>query len=524
MPLSLKIPALEDNPLISAETRSQKITQFIQALPLANPLEAASRLLEEMQILNRQKVAPDSRVKALEIYRPALIGITESLTAQFWNAPLPLAAPAKKHASAAEALWLELGYGYKLALIDQQSKLFSLGGSKSNALGIVRAMEAMSQLAMVYYQTYSTLPSSVWGDLHQLYLLAIRESLQNIEISTDVIHKKTASANLIYKQALLMSLADPQHLAPNDIRLVDDYIRRNADRSQLQGLGLPANPAGIFLINLDSENPPIPYVKNKEEVDASSDILFITMDLARLVHKHMQSLQAGEPINNGELPENATDPRYLDILTYLIKHWGATPKRVFNRSRKSDGVELGIGMAATHYFIGGENYYAGPSDPYDLTEITSKATSNQAFKASRWQVLNISAGGMALRKFPNAEVNVRVGELLSVKNGAADHWSVGVLRWANHNEQQQLDVGAQLIAPEAHAAGARIVNQTKFEPVLLLPGLTALKQAPSIVAACGTYSPARVMELDEAGKITRVMITRLVERTGSFERFNFSYL
>lgn len=523
MALSLKIPALEDKPLISAETRTYKITQFIQALPATKPLETASLLLEEMQVLNRQKVAPDSRVKALEVYRPALTNITENLTAQFWNAPLPLSANAKKYAAAAESLWLELGYGYKLALIDQQSKLFSLSSSKFNALVVTRALEAISQLAMVYYHTYSTLPSSVWGDLHQLYLFAVQQSLQDIEVSTDGVHKQSASASLTYKQALLMSLADPQHLAPNDIRLVADYIKRNAGRTQLQGLGLPANPAGIFLINLDSENPPIPYVKNKEEVNASTDILFITVDLARLVHKHIQSLQAGEPVNTAELPENATDPRYQDILTYLIKHWGTTPKRVFNRSRKSDGVQLGIGIAATHYFISGENYYVGPSDPYDLTEITTKATGNRAHKASSWQVLNISAGGMALRKLPNAEVNVRVGELLSVKNGAADNWSVGVLRWLNNNEQQ-LDVGAQLIAPEAQAAGARIVNQSRFEPVLILPGLDALKQAPSMVAACGTYGPARVLELEEDGKISRIMITRLVERTGSFERFNFSYL
>ncbi|HEY8118728.1 MAG TPA: hypothetical protein VIE91_05765, partial [Methylophilaceae bacterium] len=384
MPLSLKIPALEDNPLIFAETRSQKVTQFVNALPAANPLEAASRLLEEMQILNRQKVAPDSRVKALEIYRPALSNIAENLTAQFWNATLPLQPPAKKYAAAAESLWLELGYGYKLALTDQQSKLFSLSSSKSNALVVTRAMEAMSQLAMVYYHTYSTLPGSLWGDMHQLYLLAVQQSLQDIEVSTDAIHKQSTSVSLIYKQALLMSLADPQHLAPNDIRLVADYIRRNAHLTQLQGLGLPANPAGIFLINLDSENPPIPYVKNKEEVDANSNILFITMELARLVHKHLQGLQAGDPINTSELPENATDPRYPDILTYLIKHWGTTPKRVFNRSRKSDGVELGIGIAATHYFINGENYYAGPADPYDLTELTSKATNKQTFQPSRW--------------------------------------------------------------------------------------------------------------------------------------------
>ncbi len=120
---------------------------------------------------------------------------------------------------------------------------------------------------------------------------------------------------------------------------------------------------------------------------------------------------------------------------------------------------------------------------------------------------------MALRKFPDAEGNVRVGDLLSVKNSGESHWSVGVLRWISNSEQQYLDIGTQLIAPEAKAAGARAPNQKQFEPVLLLPELPAIKQAGSVVSGCGMYSLARVLELDEHGKISHIMLTRLVERT-----------
>ena len=527
MPLSLKIPALVDKPLILAERRPQKITQFINSLPISNPLEAASVLLEEMQILNRQKVTPDIRVKTLEIYRPALINITEMLAAQYCNAPLPLPQLAKKYAGAAESLWLELGYGYKLALVDQQNKLFSLGGTKSTSLVVQRAIEAMSQLAMVYYQTYVTTPGSVWSDLHQLYLYAVQQSLQDIEVATGTGPNNTTTVDLTYKQALLMILADPQHLAPNDIKQVADYIVRHAQHTQLQGLSQLKNPAGIFLVSLDTDKPPIPYIKNAEQTDTGSDILFITIDLARLVHKHLQMLQSGNPQSNSGLPENATDPRYQDMLTYLIKHWGASPKRIFNRSRKTHSVELGIGIATAHYFVNGEQPYVAPVEANDVAEISATSHtldfSQQKFKSSRWQVLNISAGGMALRKFPQSEGNIRVGELPSVKDSGASHWSVGVVRWANNNDHQ-LEIGTQLIAPNAKTAGARASHQNKFEPVLILAAVPALKQPASIIAACGMYSPARMLDLDEAGKISRIMVTKLVERTSSFERFQYSHL
>ncbi len=527
MPLSLKIPALVDKPLILAERRPQKITQFINKLPISNPLEAASVLLEEMQILNRQKVTPDIRVKTLEIYRPALTNLAEMLTVQYCNATLPLPQLAKKYAGAAQSLWLELSYGYKLALVDQQNKLFSLGGAKSTSLVVQRAIEAMSQLAMVYYQTYVPTPGSIWGDLHQLYFYAAQQSLQDIEVPTGTDLNQTTTVDSSYKQALLMALADPQHLTPNDIKQVADYIARHAQHTQILGLGLLENPAGIFLISLDTDKSPIPYIKNAEQTDAGNDVLFITVDLARLVHKHLQMLQSGTLPGNGSLPENATDPRYQDMLTYLIKHWGVSPQRIFNRSRKTNTVELGIGITTAHYFVNGEQPYVAPAEANDTTEISACSSpapdfSPQKFKPSRWQVLNISAGGMALRKFPQAKGNIRVGELLSVKDNGASHWSVGVLRWVNN--EHQLEIGAELIAPAAIAAGARASHQNKFEPVLILAGVPTLKQPASIIAACGMYSPARVLDLDEGGKISCVMVTKPIERTSSFERFQYSHL
>jgi hypothetical protein len=525
MPLSLKIPALSEKPLLTAETRSQKLFEFLEKLPIANPKQAASMLLDEMEILNRQKVAPDARVRALEIYRPSLIRVAEMLATHYSAATLPLPAQAKEYAAAAESLWLELGYGYKLALVDQQGKLFTLGGNKANALILQRAIESLGKLAMVYYQTYVTPPGSLWQDLHQLYMHAVQESLLEVEIEKDN-HLKT-TVNLTYKQVLLMSLADPQHLPANDIQLVADYIERHAQYTDLQGLGVLENPAGVFIVRLDSEKPPIPYIKNAKETDPKNDILLITVNLARLIHKHLKLLQSGEVPSKHGLPENAADPRYLDMLTYLIKHWGIAPKRVFSRSRKNDAVELAAGVATAHYFINGQKPYQEPESFSNVTEITSHAAAgankNKQFKASRWQALNISAGGMALRKFPVSDASIRVGEILGVKSTTDDVWSLAILRWAS-NDDQQLEVGTQLIAPSAEAIAIKLPKHDAFEPALLLPEIPALKQPASIVANCGSYGPARVLELHQDNKILKVLLTKLIDRTGSFERFHFSYL
>jgi|GEM_PF-2827480 hypothetical protein len=71
MPLNLKLPQIDNHPILLAETRSAKIESFISGLPFGDPIRATTDLIEELQSLNSQKVAYTNRLNALELYRPA---------------------------------------------------------------------------------------------------------------------------------------------------------------------------------------------------------------------------------------------------------------------------------------------------------------------------------------------------------------------------------------------------------------------------------------------------------------------
>lgn len=529
MALKLNVPALEEKPLVLAQTQTSKVTEFVTSLPVAQPLVAATTLLDELEILNRQKVSTDIRYKILEIYRPSAINICESLAAEYSSAAIPLSEEGRKSAELAQKIWLEFSYGYKLALLDEKSQLFSLSGKKYTAQCIFSAIDALNKLMMVYYHSYFNVPSNVWSDLHQLYLYAAEQNIHQLELDSNNAFVKASTIDLAYKQVLLMSLADPRHLNNHDINLVSDYIARHAHLSQIQGLANFDNPSGIFLVSLNKDKPPIPYIKNASPTDAQSDILFITIDLARTIHQHILMLQTKVPTNKDELPENAADPRYLDLLVYLIKHWAASPKRIFGRKNKNNFSELAAGINAAHYYINGEQAYQQPANAGLVTDISQMAHASQENMVSkktpslsRWQLINISAGGLALRLLPNSQTTVRIGDLACIRNTNEPKWAIGIIRWANNSDQQVLDVGAELVAPEAFPVGIKSPNRSQFEQALILPAINALKQSSSLVASYGTYSPARVLELDENGTISRVLVTKLIERTANFERFQFS--
>ena len=125
MPITLKLPTIDDNPILLAETRPNKINEFIQNLPYGDPISAASDLVEELQILNSQKVAFTNRLNALESYRPAAIQVYQNLIPHFSNASIPISKNDLAFAAAAEHLWQEFASGYKLALVDLQNKILN---------------------------------------------------------------------------------------------------------------------------------------------------------------------------------------------------------------------------------------------------------------------------------------------------------------------------------------------------------------------------------------------------------------
>lgn len=535
MSLSLNVPEVSSKPLLIAETRSHKISEFIARIRSTTLIESAGVLFEEMEILNRQKVSAEDRLRALDAYRPTVIELCRQLADHYCSSPLPLHQQAKSHASAAEALWLELSYGYKLALIDNQKKFFSTKGDKHTAVIVLYAMEALRELAMLYHQTYFALPASMWSDLNQMYLYAAQQSLHQLDLSTD--ETTPSSISLSYKKIVLMALSDPHRLSNKDIKRVADYLERHAGHARLQGLGLIDNPAGIFFIELHSDKPPVSYSKNKKEGDAKQDILLVTVELARLLHKHIMEIKAlpqhsANGAHAGDVSgiaaltaetaaEDLRDPLYLDLLTYLIKHWSESPRRIFDRTRKNESMEIGIGISAAHTLY---QDTANGSTAADTVTAAGISYQDAKVSASRWVVLNFSAGGVALRKPPNIKENLRIGSLISMRESSGKHWSVGVVRWAANNHDHQIDIGTQLIAPAAKAVALRKHSSDDFQKALVLPGITVLKQSMSIIAPGGTYSPAGQLEIEEAGKLSRIVITKLLERTASFEQFNFSYL
>ena len=524
MSISLKLPNLDTNPILLAETRAHKISEFIQKLPFGDPITAATDLIDELQILNSQKVAFTNRYNTLEQYRPTAIQIYQDLMPHFNNASLPLSKNEQSFADAAVQLWQEFALGYKFALVDLQNKILNINNSKTTAQVVHRAIHAFKEIALVNHLNYRNPPASLWGELHQLYFCALQQGAEKLAVTDQLAQNNVSSVSLVYTQVLLMALADPQHLANSDIVKTDIYLSNIAEHAELRPLGLIENPTGVFLVGLDGDKPPVPFTKNKDIPNGDTDILLLTVNLARQIHHHLAALQKGIIPNDGYLPGYALESHYEDLLSRLMKNFGKSQHRVFSRTKKSDGIELGIGLMVAHHLIQeGTIHQNSLHQGATHQAATQPSISNAAvsIKPSRWQVLNVSAGGFALRKFSSSQASISIGDVVAMKNSKNKLWELAILRWANTNEMNQLDIGLELISPTASAISVHFVNSAIQGEALLLPEIIGLKQPASLVVARGFCKLDDTLNIVDNTKTNKIQVNKLVERTSRFERFQY---
>lgn len=503
MAIALHLPVLKDNPAIVAETRPQKLAPFLENLQAQSIQVGSSSLQRQLVELNRQKVAPNNRIQALDLYRPVVMRLAEILAEKYTNATLPLDGQVKAAANMVESLWLELGFGYKLAFVDLQNQLIK--SNKTAAHCIQSAMQAINEYTLTHYQTYNTPPNHVWSDMHQLYFCAVQLGIQNGSETKVAKNKNQAIAPSIentYKQAMLIFLADTQRLSPKNIRYTAEILAAHLNKARISAVAPLDSPAASFIIHLQSNEPPIAYNKQQAFPDPATDILLLTIDLVKALHLQLNRLQ------NNQLASEGRDNE-MDLLTHLIKHWGIPPKRVFRRLAKNGDLELVTGISAIHLSA-------------NLTSAFNNET--KPLLPSRWQILNISATGIALRRHPTAEKNIQIGSLIAIKTKAEKHWSLGVVRWANCGARDKLDIGVQLIAPQIKSASARIDKRDYDEPVLTVPPMAANKVGASIIVPRGSFEAARRVALNIGNETNYAIMTKCVERTHLFEQIQYDLI
>ncbi len=556
MDLNLIVPEMDAENMTLVETKPAKAEQWLSGLPLLNPVETSYQIYSALVALNRMELDDKTRLKLLEVYREPVARLCTELKGDYIGLPLPLPDKGQQAAQRARALQIEMAFGYKRLVINTMESLKgrpSTRAMSSLAILLQRAIRYLSETLVKSYQYYAKPPDNTWREIHQLAELAEAYGVFDTAVD-DALNRTTpqSSAGHVYKQALLVDFSDPYHLPVRLVELIQHYLNRWASLAKLG----PATPSPAkncqFLIDLHNDRAGEVMFPTEATFSEQQYRMLNTLDLAKMIHAHLTTLQKGEKPETEGLHEDFFDsPTILEMLKRLLNAWGVIPKRSFNRTAKQ-GVhaDVAIGIRAiNHWLNGGRDFilsseFVGPmpqqrarlggkfvdTTEIDLSEMETNTESQtveidpELIYAS-WDIQDESAGGLAIAKDGVKHQQARVGDLIAVRSSDEGFWEVSSIRWVKSSETGTLSIGMKRISPVAKSVMLKLVDadqtETDFMPAIRVPELGALKQKQGLLTYKGIFKPGRELFFDDGFRLVKAMVTNLKESTSVFEHFEY---
>jgi hypothetical protein len=498
MPLHLSLPQAGTHDASPYQRTPEDIADWLASLPAAQPFEAARAMTDALRALNATRVRITLRQDITELMRAAAERLVPQFHDALASATVPLSSDSRSAAGVADELLTELAYSYKLLLVEQSRRLFGFASSGRALLPVMRAMEVLARRLEVGYRTYATNAKGIWSELHELYQFGLRRGL-----ATRSLDGSAATPLSVYRNALLLAYAEPLKLMQGDLDRVVRWIDTFGDRATLGPSQQNRGAQGLFLVKAQRDVPGYALSKRHHPVPQPNDLVLNTLPLAELLLDQVARLAANETPESLGLPD--AGDAFRDLMGRLIKHWGAVPNRRFTRLRTHARVEIRVGIRG-------------------IWEFLDKGVASRA-SGGEWMVTNESPRGFALMHVSGPIDAIRVGEVIGLRTRDSETCHVCVVRWVLSDNPEHLELGLEELAPTARPVSIRSshdTTQTQGEPVLLLPEVPSLNQAPALLAPLVPLDMTCELNLGDLHSKLRVRATRLLERTVSVQVVQFS--
>ncbi len=558
MELLLTIPDFDDENMTVVETRPNKAERWLNELPLLNVAETSHLVYEALIAMNRMDIDAKTRLKLLEVYRAPVARLCTELKQEYSGKPVPLPDRARLAAQRARNFQIEMTFGYKRLVsefVESMKNRPSTRAMNTFALILQLAIRYLAETQVKSYQYYAKPPENIWREIHQLYSLADAYGVVDISVNDKLnAAVQESSVGLVYKQALLVDFSDPYHLPIRMVELIQHYLNRWATLAKLGDASSPPSKNCQFLIDLNNDRAGEIIFPSESSKKSDPQYRKIdTTELARVIHAQYTSLQQGQFPDPEGLHEDFFQGEHVqDMLKRLLNSWGIIPKRGFSRTqKKGEFVDVAIGIRAINHWLNGGRAFLLSSDfvgplPEQRTQIggmyidnrenldaenVAVANANQTVKLdpelifASWDIIDESAGGLAIANDKVRHQQARVGDLIAVRSHDDDTWEVGGIRWVKTSDVSAVEIGMKRISPIARPVHVKLVGadqiETDFMPAIMVPELAALNQHQGLLTHKGIFRPRREMFYDDGFRLVELRATRLVDTTPSYEHFEY---
>jgi hypothetical protein len=536
--VQLNVP--EQRAIPGVDTRPDPLRAWLGALPYVDFENAAAQVLERLRDINHQRIPAVLRLELLAAFRHSYERLHEGLrggTRQ--QDPQQRMRALELHDQLAEAL----AFGHKYALRDALAERQRWGRARQLAEATHFSLYFLGLQLLCHYQAYRPAPDAVWREIGKLVRFAETQELPATDTGGLPYTQDRPHALAIYRQLVLLRLADPYRLPNGLVWEAYGYLAGKSPQIHLLNEFLGGSstdvPAGVYGVSLDRE-PQRSLAAPGSGIERSSWRWLDARALLRDAQLDLDRILSGTHPHRAGFSNRLAGPEAIQLLGRMLGQWTHPAERKSPRFNSTQAVELAPGLAAAYYFLNNcsafdpREFAADDDDAIDYSAGFRRPASSRVeeFRLVTCPARNRSNGGLALRLESVHELNLRVGDLvlLNTPGSAPDalrDWLVGVVRWLVRQDGAGTDLGIQYVARNAAPVAVRALSgpHQGHGPALKHELSVANGQRLAmLITPRGMYRPKAVLELDHAGQTVQIRCGHLLETAGGFDRFSYDLL
>jgi hypothetical protein len=555
-----------------------EVARWCAALPMADTGAAAKKLFIALDEITNTEMTAMERFAILELLRTPNKNICTSLKRHYIEQKSPLTERKLMIANLRETLITYMADNYKLIFEELHIK-----GARSNedktmlATALIRILYYMNVLLVCRYQLYTYAPENVWKEIHLIYKYAKEKGLLELQAKCEFApNRKMTSVLEAYTRIILLSATDPYQWRQREQHSINKAIELWALYPTLyEYQNIPNTKAGIYIIELDKDEPPTLYGFRKEPVNKSC----IALDLSKGV-KHLKDIL--DKMQNNHLKakiDNPNDPEFsvtAPTVAKLVSLWSQHIVRSSERFPIKADIKIAFGLSAAYYYVNGQKEFnphpsnlrtsfgetntrgsqymanlpvfevsddaeeeitiadvpaATPSpktNKHEAVEVDATTDKEDLYHIYDYSIENTSRNGFCIIVRDKSYPPFQAGEIVVFKNTteANVEWGIGAIRWLRRLKNEEFHIGVQLIAPYAKAAGIQMLRGDKLANRLLrclvLPENEPEKIPPMLITTSfPVHSNTVMLYLDNSEPI-KAKLTKEIDASGMYYLYEYT--
>lgn len=577
-PIGLRIPEQTSPSGEPFYLSDKKVAAWAKELPMANAGETSRQIFQSLRAFNRTRIPAKQRLQSVEHFREPLAYVASNLNKHYLGTRFPLSEKSHKIANLNRELHSGIATAYKAVIVDLLTSQQGVVDRTMLTKAIHRCVTYLAKTILHSVIVYDPYPKRIWHELHVLHRLARRYDIGSTPVSDDLepLSKQT-TIDQNYIRCLLFSIASPYKMRQKENIKIFEILLEWSKHTNLHNYEEAPEESSISIRQDRDHAPSHETLVN----DAEKKYLLVleTSKLLTLLREHFTDTQDSSQTLPGikELDKG--------VIRQLIMLWSKAQKRAFVRTKLNFELRIAVGLRSVHKLItignippaatkieeessatwidtqfahGNElnvetrfslqpmdiasynprrgNFEEFGPNTTDFNEIEDEPKleiwqddkSDQLDKATcQFTTINESAGGYCLDWRGSEIPKIQVGELIGVQSAmSASQFGVGMVRWMRSGESNSMQVGIQMIAPNAMAVTAKLAEQKseQAEKCLLLPEVGTSGQPTSLICPSYPFSLGKTLLINDGESPREIKLTRVLESSGSISQFQFIHL